>query len=218
MSFAVVLVGGTIPDKRLLDGADQAEVIIAADGGVRIARTHGLPIHFVVGDLDSASDGDLAWARAEGADVLEHPADKDATDLELALERAEHTGVDRIVAVGVDGGRLDHELGNWATLCGQRSARVDVHTMAGWATVLHADTHASINLTGEPGDLVSLLPRFGDAGGVSTTGLRWELDAETLYKASTRGVSNEFLREEVSVRIDSGALMVIRPTICALDH
>jgi len=133
------------------------------------------------------------------------------------LERADATQVDRIVAVGVDGGRLDHELGNWATLCGERAARVDVHTMAGRATVLHGEGHGSIELAGQAGDLVSLLPRFGDAQGVSTTGLRWELDDATLGRSSTRGVSNEFLGDVATIHIEQGSLMVVQPTICALD-
>lgn len=217
MTFAVVLVGGTIPDRRLLDGANNAEIVIAADSGVRIARTHGLPIHAVVGDLDSASEGDIAWARAEGAEIIAHPADKDATDLELALDRAESAGVDRIVAVGIDGGRLDHELGNWSTLCGKRDALVEVHSSSGQATVLHAGTHNSLKLHGEPGEIVSLLPRFGDAHGVTTSGLRWELDDETLLSASTRGVSNEFTGSEAVVTVTNGTLMVVRPRTCALD-
>lgn len=217
MSFAVVLVGGQAPERRLVSGAEHADVIIAADGGVRIARTHGLPIHVVVGDLDSASAGDLVWARAENAEIVEYPADKDHTDLELALDVADEAGVDRIVAVGIEGGRLDHELGNWAALCAKRTARVDVHTEHGTVSILHGDSHGRLDMTGTRGDLVSLIARSDEATGVRTTGLRWPLDGATLSSTTTRGISNEFAEPEASVEVGTGTLMVVRPGPSALN-
>lgn len=217
MSFAVVLIGGSVPEGRLLKGAEHAELIVAADGGVKIARQHGLPIHVVIGDLDSASAGDLAWARAEGADIIEFAPDKEHTDLELALDRIDRAGVDRIVAIGVDGGRLDHELGNWGALCARREARVEVHASQGTATILHGEGHRRLELEGAPGDLVSLIPRLGDAEGVSTGGLRWPLDNASLLATGTRGVSNEFAETEAWVELDRGTLMVVRPRVFALD-
>ncbi len=217
MSFAVVLVGGPAPEPRLVKGAEHADLIIAADGGLRIARTHGLPIHVVIGDLDSVSPGDLAWARAENAEIVEHPADKEQTDLELALDFADQAGVDRIVAIGIEGGRLDHELGNWAALSAPRSARVEVHTARGTASILHGGGHDRLDIVGVTGDLVSLIPRSDEATGVRTTGLRWPLDGATLTSATTRGISNELAQTEGSVELDHGTLMIIRPGLSALD-
>lgn len=217
MTFAVVLAGGALPDGKLLAGAEQADLVIAADGGVRIARNHGLPIHAVIGDLDSASAGDLAWARAERAEIIDFPSDKDHTDLELALDHADAAGLDRIVAIGIDGGRLDHELGNWAALCAPRESLVEVHTMQGAATILHGDRHTKLTLGGQVGDIVSLLPRSGQVDGVTTTGLRWALEDASLEATSTRGVSNELAEETASVTLGNGTLMVVRPQICRLD-
>jgi thiamine pyrophosphokinase len=217
MTFAVVLVGGANPDRRLLKGVSEAEQVIAADGGVRIARTHGLPIDVVVGDLDSASAGDLAWARAEGAAIVRFPADKDQTDLELALDHADQCGVDRIVAVGVDGGRLDHELGNWSALCAERRALVEVRAANGAAWILHAEMHPRLELHGSMGDLVSLLPRLGRVHGVTTTGLRWPLTDATLSATSTHGMSNEFIGDTIGIEVGEGTLMVVRPNTFALD-
>lgn len=217
MTFAVVLVGGAVPSGRLVSGSENAELVVAADGGVRIAKTHGLPIHVVVGDLDSATQGDLAWARAEGAEVVAFPEDKDRTDLELALDRADAAGVDRIVAIGVDGDRLDHELGNWAALSAKRAALVEVHAEHGTATILHGGGHARTELAGSRGDVVSLLPHAGPASGVTTEGLRWPLSRATLAATGTRGMSNELVGSSATVEIEAGILMVVRPVVSALD-
>ena len=54
----------------------------------------------------------LAAAEAAGARIERYPADKDATDLELALDAAIALEPARIVVVGSSGGRLDHLLGS----------------------------------------------------------------------------------------------------------
>lgn len=88
-------------------------VVVAADSGLDRLAAAGVAAHHVVGDLDSVHADVLATARAGGATVAKGPADKDATDIELALlvvarELAPATGIDRLVVVGGGGGRLDH--------------------------------------------------------------------------------------------------------------
>ena len=58
--------------------------IVAADGGLDHARAAGLIPDVLVGDLDSVSPAGLDWATAN-ISVQRHPADKSATDTELAL-------------------------------------------------------------------------------------------------------------------------------------
>lgn len=213
MAFALVLAGGDPPEQTLLVGAENAATVVAADSGVRIARNYGLSIDYLVGDLDSVSTGDVAWAKAEGAEIIEVDRDKDCTDLELALERAALANVERIVAVGIEGGRIDHELGNWAVLCAPRSQLVEIATSGGTVSVLHGDAVNTVQLSGEPGDVVSILARSGDAGGVTTTGLRWPLDEALLSPTSSLGVSNEFVGQEASITIQSGTVLIARPQV-----
>ncbi len=211
VTTAVVLVGGAMPDRHALEGVAEADIVVAVDSGVRIARKHGLPVHVLIGDLDSASDGDRAWAIAEEAELIEHPEDKDATDLELALDHLKELDVDRILAVGVEGGRLDHELGNWAVLCRPQSALVEIRTPTGKAYLLNGDGANELDLDAELGDLVTLLPVGGVAKGVWATGVRWPLDGATLEPGSTLGVSNEITEETGYVSVESGTLLVVRP-------
>lgn len=213
MAFALVLAGGDPPEQSLLAGAENAATVVAADRGVRIARNYGLSIDFLVGDLDSVSTGDVAWAKAEGAEIIEVDKDKDFTDLELALEQAALADVERIVAVGIEGGRIDHALGNWAVLCAPRAQLVEIATSGGTVVVLHGDAVNTVQLSGQPGDLISILARSGDAEGVTTTGLRWPLEDASLSPTSSLGVSNEFVGEEASVTIQSGTVMIARPEV-----
>jgi thiamine pyrophosphokinase len=70
---------------------------------------------------------------------------------------------------------------------------------------------AERTLTGEEGELVSLLPVGGPAEGVSTSGLRYPLAGETLEPGSSRGVSNVFAAREAHISLERGVLLAIRP-------
>ena len=61
-------------------------VVVAADSGLDQLVRHGIAAHHVVGDLDSVAASSLERARRDGARIHAHPSDKDATDLELALD------------------------------------------------------------------------------------------------------------------------------------
>jgi thiamine pyrophosphokinase len=66
-------------------------------------------------------------------------------------------------------------------------------------------------LRGTPGELVSLLPVHGPAAGVSTEGLVYPLEGETLEPGSTRGVSNVLAAATARVTVGSGTLLALRP-------
>lgn len=214
MGFALVLAGGEIPDRRYESGLADADFVVAADMGIRIARNFGLSVDALVGDFDSASVGERAWANDEGVTEVAFPADKDQTDLDLALSHVEASApvsVDRIVVVGVTGGRLDHELGNWATCGRPRRLAVDVWTDRGVASFLHGEFRNAITMTGAAGRILSLIPMFGPASGVTAVGVRWPLKGETLYPDGSRGLSNEFVGGAASVSVESGTLLVVQP-------
>jgi thiamine pyrophosphokinase len=64
-------------------------------------------------------------------------------------------------------------------------------------------------IDGHSGDVVSLVPWGAPVTGVTTTGLRWSLNGETLLPFKTRGLSNELLGESASISLESGLLLVV---------
>jgi thiamine pyrophosphokinase len=162
----------------------------------------------VVGDMDSSDDADRAWAQDAGARLVRHPVDKDQTDLELALQAAVDAGVEHLVVFGVDGGRDDHVLGNWAAVCGVVDATVEVRAPAATSHVVRESIRFEDT---QPGDLVSVIPWGGVALGVTTSGLKWPLDGADLSPFAALGVSNECLGGPASVSLDDGVAIVVRP-------
>jgi len=200
----VVVAAGDGPHVDVPAGA----VVIAADGGLERAQALGLEVAVAVGDFDSAGSQAVLAAERGGTRIVRHPTAKDATDLELALDEAVSLGAKRILVVASDGGRLDHLLGVLLLLGADGYREIEVDALVGHAVV--SVVRGSRVLKATPGEILTLLPLHGASSGVTTSGLEYPLDNETLEPGSTRGVSNVFIAAEATVTVERGVLMAIR--------
>ncbi len=187
-----------------------AQRVLAVDSGLHLAIALGLEVDVVIGDLDSVDASVLAGAMHDGVAAEVHPRDKAHTDLALALAAAMAHGTRRIVVIGGAGGRLDQGLANLLALADPSLADVEVDAVLGGAHV-HVVRDRARTLHGELGRLLSLQAVGGDASGVTTTGLRWDLTDDVLSPTSTRGVSNEFLGGDATVVATTGVLLAVLP-------
>jgi thiamine pyrophosphokinase len=212
MRAVIVASGDVAPDDaRHLAAAD---LVIAADAGAGALERLGHRPDILVGDLDSAEPALVERLAEAEVQVERHPADKDASDTELALTSAIQAGADEIVVLGALGGnRLDHELANVMLLTDPRLGERAVRLVHGSTTVRLARGAAPLALEGGVGDLVSLLPIGADAAGVTTEGLRWELRDATLSLGPSRGLSNEVDRRPASVSVTDGVLLVVETAV-----
>jgi len=207
MRFTVVASGDLADgDERWLDGA----TVIAADAGAERLDRLGRAPDRLVGDLDSVSEELVARLAAAGVPIDRHPADKDASDTELALGAAIAAGATEIVLLGAIGGtRLDHELANVLLLADPALGDRDVRIAHGPTTVRVLRGGHRLALGGVGGDLVTLLPIGGDAIGVRIDGVRWPLENATLRLGRSRGLSNEVLAPAASASLKRGTLLVV---------
>jgi thiamine pyrophosphokinase len=205
----IIIVAGGHSSGDPVPALPEGDLVIAADGGVDRALALGLHVDLAIGDFDSVSPAGLAEAESAGARVERHPAAKDATDLELALDAAIALEPARIVVVGSGGGRLDHLLGSVLLLGDERYAGAEIDAYLGEGRI-HV-VRGSRTLTGAPGDLLSLLPVHGAAEVVTTEGLEYPLQGETLPPGMSRGVSNVFCATEARVSVGRGCLLAVRP-------
>jgi thiamine pyrophosphokinase len=186
--------------------------VIAADSGLRVADALGLHVHLLVGDLDSADPAAVDAAARRGTTIVRHPAEKDATDLELALTAAIERGARRIVVVDGGGDRLDHLLGNLLLLASAAFDAVQIEAFSGTAHILLVrGGDPPVTIGGALGSFVTLLPVGGPAFGITTRGLRYRLSNEDLLSGTTRGISNELAAHTGSVQCAAGALLVVQP-------
>ena len=204
----VIFANGELPDpeytRRLLRPTDR---MIVANGGSRHARALDVVPSLIVGDIDSLPPGIATWLDHHEVPQRQFPADKEATDLELAIAAAIEWGTDSILLLGLAGNRLDHTLTNFALLAQASRHRIPIVAMVGRQQVTPVWRRSQ--LEGNVGDGVSLIPWGGPARGVHTRGLRWNLDDETLAFESSRGISNVLVDPVAEIQLDEGLLLVI---------
>jgi len=210
--IAIVFAGSQPVRPEIREWLPAAADVVAADSGLRVATALGFHVNHVVGDFDSADPSEVEAAVAAGATVDRHPAEKDATDLELAFDAAIARGARKVVLVDGGGDRLDHLLGNLLLLASPVLVGVVVEAFTGTARILVVrGGDPPVTIGGALGSLVTLLPLGGPARGIVTRGLRYRLSDEDLGPGTTRGVSNELAAHTGSVRLESGALLVVQP-------
>lgn len=187
--------------------AETACMIIAADGGLQHVQDLGLVPDILIGDLDSVTPEQVQWAEENGVEIRRFPADKDETDLELALIAAAATGNRKMVIVGALGGRLDQTLSNVLLLHLPVLTNLDVRIDDGLQEVILVRN--ALELAGKPGDLVSLLPLSPIVRGITTSGLKYPLNDESMIFFHSRGLSNRMLTDTALIEFQSGVLICI---------
>lgn len=203
-----IFANGIFPTPNPSLTIQDSDLVIAADGGSQHCQSLGIQPGVLIGDLDS-TDPDLVekW-REEGVDIIQHPEDKDQTDLELALMLAQDRGARKIVVHGAIGGRLDMTFGNLSLLA--HPLLKTPTTLVNGAEEVHL-LHAGemLTLVGEPGEMVSLLPLQPGKSVVSSRGLKYNLKNEPLEFGYSRGISNQLIGKSGTVHLESGLLAVV---------
>lgn len=182
-----------------------ADLVIAADGGTRHVLHYGITPHVIIGDLDSVDLQTLAIMQERGVEIVRYSAQKDETDLELAVLLAIERGATEIRILAALGGRPDMHLANHLLLAHHGLHACHIAMLDhGWEIRM---IHTLLRLQGNLGQRVSLLP-LGDVEGISTTGLRYALHDESLLGDAVRGVSNEFAATNAEIHVRSGRLLI----------
>ncbi len=188
---------------KLLPG----DFLVAVDGGLRHLKRLGLKPDLLIGDLDSVDAAELAEILVAGIEVRRFSPAKDQTDLELALDYALKSDYAQIVIAYPFGDRVDHTLGNLSLLTRPDLAGKTLSLDDGQVEAHLLD--ASAILPTQPGELVSLIPWGAPAEGITTKGLEYPLNNETLVPWQTRGISNVALADSIELDFKSGRLLVI---------
>lgn len=211
MSKAYIFLNGEF-EKPLCDWPENPEatdLVIAADGGGRHATALGWPVHCLVGDFDSLTPDLLARYQQAGTELERHPTAKDEIDFELALSLARRRKYRIVEVLGSLGGRWDMSLANLFLPRADEWDGLLVRFRHGPWNILTLPGPASLSLGGRPGDLLSLLPLGQDVRGVTLRGCRFPLAEETLKAGLSRGLSNSFDQDEISLSFASGTLMIL---------
>ncbi|TCD45799.1 thiamine diphosphokinase [Streptococcus sp. X16XC17] len=110
MTKIALFAGGDLPE---LVPDELFDIYVGVDVDSLFLAKAGLPLDFAVGDFDSVSEAELSLIRQCAKEFLQAPAEKDDTDLELALKEMLRLYPDGQISIyGAFGGRLDHMMAN----------------------------------------------------------------------------------------------------------
>jgi thiamine pyrophosphokinase len=203
----IIFANGSLPNLEKARALIRPEdFILCADGGTRHALALGLTPNIIIGDMDSTTF-DLRPLTEKGTQIIQHPTDKNETDLELAISHALTLNPDQILILAALGGRMDQTLANIALLANAQNANRNTKITDGREELFFC--RDQVQIEGRSGNIVSLIPCQGEVTGVFTENLRWHLHHETLYPDRTRGISNEMTADVATVTIRSGLLLVV---------
>lgn len=183
-SFLILLGGDLVVTPRLAAQVAGARAI-GADSGMRHARALGITPELWVGDFDSS--GSELRIDYKHVERQQFPAEKDATDGELAVDEALRRGATSLIFVGGLGGQADHVTAHLALLIRFAAKGIACFGTSGseeaWP-ILPAQKFATA-----PGMRFSIVP-WSDLHGLDLSGVQWPLEKRNVPVGSTLTLSN----------------------------
>lgn len=174
----ILVAGGRTPEPEWLREASRSRQLWGVDRGTRALLDANLLPVGVTGDFDSLDSFGLEEIREKKIPIYSYPAEKDFTDLQLALEKAREVFPESMIWItGGFGGRADHTLGNLRNLT---SLKENGHLIGGVIdskeAMIFVGAGEKIHITFEKKPkIVSMLPMTSKIEGAFLSGCHWKL-------------------------------------------
>lgn len=204
MIKVAVVAGGDLD--LMMTGFD---VFVGVDAGSLFLLKHNLPLDMAVGDFDSVSAEELQWIKAEAKSLTQAPAEKDDTDLELALKTVfEQYPEAQVSVLGAFGGRLDHMMSNLFLASEPSLAsfmqQIKLQDSLNLVRFFPQGRHLIEPVEGMT--YVSFMP--SDGSRLTIEGAKYPLNTSNYFFKKCYS-SNEFIDENLVIELDSGYVVVI---------
>lgn len=185
------------------------DFVIGVDfGNINLINAGILP-DLAVGDFDSVNADELKLIKTKAKELIILPAEKDDTDLEVALDVAlKRFNQGKIIIAGALGGRMDHMLTNLFLPVDKKytpfATRISLVNQQNLISYLPAGRH---KIKARPGMKYIGFLQIETGNSLAIEGAKYPLKAEDNFK--TIYASNEFIGSEMNISIKKGMVMVI---------
>ncbi|MCH8568442.1 MAG: thiamine diphosphokinase [Balneolales bacterium] len=199
--------------KNLSKAVKWADITIAADGGISALLKYGIMPDYLIGDLDSAAN-EINTCKSAGAEVITDE-DQETNDLEKALKLARKLNATDVIVLGGTGYRIDHTLKNLSVIQQFSDAFSELRLTDDYCTtrVITSPFYCTMH----KGEVVSLFPLSGIVKNITSRGLKYCLNNESLENGKRDGSSNEALGGPVEIVFGEGCLLFITEATWPLD-
>jgi len=221
---ALIILNSTINSNSLRRIWENSAIRVCADGGANRLFNMSSSTHeegkfipdFICGDLDSIHSEVKNFYSSNGVELHED-CDQNTTDFqktsvklyELMNQRdyeTGHTSEDRkwtVIVLGALGNRFDQEISNINMLFHwNHPSRLVLLSDENIIYLLTSGMNR-ITLTEYEGPICGLLPIGNPSGSLHTSGLKWNLNGESLQFGTLISTSNYILENEVTVQTQS---------------
>ncbi|XP_071846940.1 thiamine pyrophosphokinase 1-like isoform X2 [Apostichopus japonicus] len=165
----------------------------------------------VTGDFDSIREEVKSFMEEKGSKII-HTPDQDKTDfrkcLEIVADQVKNEKVDFVVAFGAFGGRLDHVLSNINTLFEAPSIiKYPLYLIGDYnISFLLMPGHHTIDISsGLEGSTCGLFPLGGKCEGITTTGLKWNLNQDQMEFGGLISSCNTYEKDATEVTVENNS-------------
>lgn len=202
----IAIVAGGKLDKQILKDISRTDFIIGVDRGAAWLLQHEITPDVAVGDFDSVSQAEFQKIKSRVAIVKEYPAEKDKTDLELAVDESIKLHPKEVVIYGAIGTRFDHTLATIGLLLKLESYNIYGQIVDNFNKIYIVRHQQFIKAS--PYRYLSIIP-LSDHAIITLSGFVYNASRLKLLRMSTRGVSNKIKGSRASIAVHAGSILVI---------
>ncbi|HFI0122419.1 TPA: thiamine diphosphokinase [Streptococcus suis] len=188
---------------------EPADLYVGVDAGSLRLLDHSLPLDWAMGDFDSVTSEELGRIKAQAERFLQAPAEKDDTDLELALKEIFKAYPQAQVRIyGALGGRMDHMMANLFL-----AAEPDLVAFMEQIELVDSQNVIRFRPAGrhllpavEGMKYISFMP--SDQSHLTIRHAKYPLDASNYFFKKCYA-SNEFIDRDIDIQLDKGYVVLI---------
>ncbi|HEM5968039.1 TPA: thiamine diphosphokinase [Streptococcus suis] len=188
---------------------EPADLYVGVDAGSLRLLDHSLPLDWAMGDFDSVTSEELGRIKDQAERFLQAPAEKDDTDLELALKEIFKVYPQAKVRIyGALGGRMDHMMANLFL-----AAEPDLAAFMGQIELVDSQNVVRFRPAGQHRlspiagmKYISFMP--SDQSRLTIRHAKYPLDASNYFFKKCYS-SNEFIDRDIDIQLDQGYVVLI---------
>lgn len=188
---------------------EPADLYVGVDAGSLRLLDHSLPLDWAIGDFDSVTPEELGRIKEQAEYFLQAPAEKDDTDLELALKEIFKAYPQAQVRIyGALGGRMDHMMTNLFLAAEPDLAtymeQIELVNRQNIVRFRPAGSHRILPIAGMK--YISFMP--SDQSRLTIRHAKYPLDASNYFFKKCYS-SNEFIDRDIDIQLDKGYVVLI---------
>ncbi|MBM7644315.1 thiamine pyrophosphokinase [Scopulibacillus daqui] len=183
---------------------------VGVDRGLYYLLKAGIRPIRAFGDFDSISKAERRWIDQEHIELTVYPAEKDFTDMEIAVNWVIEQQPEHCYLLGATGGRMDHGLLNIQLLYKGLQAGVNFKILdkQNEITLLKPGSYHVSKQNEFP--YISFVPFSKKITGIHLKGFKYPLENAELHLGSSLCISNELIEPKGTVAFDNGLLLMIK--------